>query len=109
MSTNHYYLDDPVNRDFIESVRKKLGGRLSGMYLYGSRARGESFLYSDYDYAIIVDRRDPWVEEQIINTATEILDRYEALISAQIFAKDEWLMEKNLPLGKNINKEGILV
>ncbi len=98
---------DPVIDEFALAVRKHLGSRVKSLYLYGSRARGDAWEGSDYDYAIIVDKRDRQLEETVLDAAYGILDQYEELISAQIFSEEEWALEKKSPLGLNILKEGI--
>ncbi len=47
------------------SLRDLYGGRLQGLYLYGSFARGEERPGSDQDVAMILDDYErPWVEIQ---------------------------------------------
>ena len=44
----------------------------------------------------------------ILDESTLILDQFDALISTQIFTENEWKLERKLPLGINILKEGIV-
>ena len=44
---------DKITRAFAARVRKKIGP--AKIILFGSRARGDYFLYSDYDFIIVSD------------------------------------------------------
>jgi hypothetical protein len=59
--------------------------------------------------AVVVSHRTRDVEERVLDAAVEILDRYDALVSAHVFTPAEWEIESQTPLGLNINKEGVLV
>jgi predicted nucleotidyltransferase len=100
---------DLVVSEYINQVRQKLGRRLKNIYLFGSHARGDVWEGSDYDYALIVDVRDRNLEEAILDVSTRLLDKFEVLVSTQIFTEQEWILEHKLPLGKNIIKEGIVL
>jgi len=107
MSKKYLISEDPVVSKYIDGIRHRLKSRLKNIYLFGSRARGEAWEGSDYDIALIVDDRDRKLEEIILDVSTLILDQFDALISTQIFTEDEWNLERKLPLGINILKEGI--
>jgi len=107
MSKKYLINEDPVVSKYIDGVQHRLKSRLKNVYLFGSRARGDAWEGSDYDIALIVDDRDRKLEEIILDVSTLILDQFDALISTQIFTEDEWSLEKKLPLGINILKEGI--
>ncbi len=48
---------------FASAVRVHYGPRLKGIYLYGSRARGDARPDSDVDIAVVLDRVDGlWAE-----------------------------------------------
>lgn len=100
-------LDDPIIIEFVKAVRKKLGSRLQRVILFGSHARGDSWEGSDYDFAVIIDNHDRDVDEYVLDAITEILDCYDALVSAQVFGEEEWFVERNFPLGINIIREGV--
>ncbi|MDZ7260945.1 MAG: nucleotidyltransferase domain-containing protein [candidate division KSB1 bacterium] len=109
MKRKYLPLRDPVVNEFVSAMRTMLGTRLKNLYLFGSHARGDAWEGSDYDYALVVDIRDPSVEELILDVSTRLLDQYDALVSAQIFDEAEWALESKLPLGRNILKEGIVL
>jgi antitoxin ChpS len=45
---------DRALRDFVSEVRRSYGSRLKGIYLFGSRARGDHTIESDADIAIVL-------------------------------------------------------
>lgn len=50
--------DDEVERAlglFAAAVRAAYGGRVAGLYLFGSRARGDHGPFSDADVAVVLD------------------------------------------------------
>lgn len=102
MLKRHLIKEDPVISKYIDEVRQKLKSRLKNVFLFGSRARGDAWEGSDYDIALIVDDRDRKLEEMILDVSTFLLDKFDVLISTQIFTEDEWILEKKLPLGINI-------
>jgi hypothetical protein len=42
-------------RSFADAVHRRSGDRLRGVYLFGSRARGDQKPFSDIDLAVVVD------------------------------------------------------
>jgi len=102
-------VDDPVVRDFAAAVRAKIGPHVQRIVLFGSRARGAAEEGSDYDMAVVVTHRDRDIEERVLDAAVEMLDRYDALVSAHIFTPEEWELVRLTPTGLNITREGVLI
>ena len=102
-------VNDPVIREFAKAVRAKIGTHVQRIVLFGSRARGAAEEGSDYDMAVVVTHRDRDIEERVLDAAVEMLDRYDALVSAHVFTPEEWEFERLTPLGLNISKEGVLI
>ena len=92
-----------------KSLREQFPERVRGVYVFGSRARGDHGEWSDFDVLIVVKERDPSIEEAIISCFVE-----EELRSGLIFTpiiKDEKAFESekrfNTPFYENLTKEGI--
>lgn len=107
MSKKYLITSDPVVSKYTDRVRDRLKSRLKNIYLFGSRARGNSWEGSDYDMALIVDKKDRDLEEKILDVSTSLLDQYDVLISTQVFTEYEWQLASKCSLGKNIIRKGI--
>ncbi len=100
---------DNITKIFTDNIKNKLKSHIKNIYLYGSRARGDFNKGSDYDFLIIVDKKDKYMEDFITDESVAILNDYEELISFIIFDQEEWDFKQYIPLGKNILREGIAV
>jgi predicted nucleotidyltransferase len=100
-------LSNPVLATFVRDLREALGAQLREVWLFGSRARGESNAESDYDVCVVVDANAEQAERVVSAESYEILDRYEDLISGPVYDREEWERSLNTPLGWNIRKEGV--
>jgi len=98
---------DPVIATLADGLNRHLGTHLCGLWLYGSRARGDARATSDYDVLIIVDEKTPAMRECILDLQVEILDRYEALVATLLRTETEWLDSHGSPLARNIAREGV--
>jgi len=86
-------------RQRISTVRK--------IILFGSRARGDAHEGSDYDFAVILDKKDKSAVSTVREVEVEFLDRYDTLSSSLVYDQQEWERRKNLPIGLNIEQEGV--
>jgi len=98
---------DKITQIFTNKIKEKLSNHLKNMYLYGSRARGDYTERSDYDFMIVVDKRDKNIVDIITDETVNMLNDYSELVSAIIYEEKEWEFKKYIPLGRNILKEGI--
>ena len=80
-------LRDPVLRRFRTAVGNAYGDRLERVVLFGSRARGDHQLDSDYDIAVFIKGEwDLWDELGVLaEITTDILSDTDAVISAKPF------------------------
>lgn len=90
-------------------LRKKFSDRITAVYAFGSKARGDYGEWSDFDVLIVVRDRDPFIENEIIDVFVD-----EELRSGLIFTpviKDARAFEHekdfSTPFYENILKEGI--
>jgi predicted nucleotidyltransferase len=100
---------DPIILEFATTVETKAGSELRQVILFGSRSRGEATQGSDYDYIVVVGKRRAELEEAVLDVAVDMLDRYGILVSPHIYSEVEWEEEKEMPLGINVLKEGVLL
>jgi uncharacterized protein len=61
-------LPDPVLARVAAEMQRLYGARLEGLYLFGSRARGDHRPDSDYDIAVVLDEiDDEWHETNMLS------------------------------------------
>lgn len=78
--------------------------------LFGSQARGDSSIYSDWDLLILLNQSNITFEQE-----TSIMDNYyelelleDIVISPLIYTKQEWETKyAKIPLHLNIEKDGV--
>ena len=92
-----------------ERVNSLVGSRLKGLYVFGSKARGDYDAESDVDLAILVDDLDKPMKRRIIDIVVEVETRYIVVISSLVLSWKEFshLLERERRLALDIEKEGI--
>ena len=93
---------------FSRSVRKRVTG-VKRVILFGSRARGDAREGSDYDFAVILQKKNSGSIKAVRGTEVAFLNRYDMLSSSIILDEPGWEMHKKLPIGINIQREGVLL
>lgn len=99
----------------LERIRRKLeatyGDRITAMYAFGSRARGDHDAWSDFDILIVVRDRTPALEAGVIGIIVD--EELEAGLNFTPVIKDlkAFDLEKrhHTPFYENVTREGILV
>jgi antitoxin ChpS len=84
---------DAALRAFSGAVHDKYGEKLAGVYLFGSRARGDHKPFSDVDLAVVIDDRDVGSlghRIDLSNLAYDVLLDTGAEIRPWVFGKQEW-------------------
>jgi predicted nucleotidyltransferase len=94
---------------FSEKIKKKFPHILKNLFLFGSRARGDFHIGSDYDFLIVLKRKDKTIIRQIKEIEVEFLNHYDILSSCLIYKENEWEKRKKFPIGMNILKEGLKI
>lgn len=100
---------DKVVHTFAQRVRELAGNKLLQLILYGSRARGDHNQHSDYDFLIVLSSEDIDLVDKIRDVEVEMLDSFNALVSALVLSNTGWQKRKTMPLGFNIQREGVAV
>jgi len=98
---------EDLTREYAELLRKKLGGRIRQIVLFGSRARGRAGRDSDYDVLVVVDRRTKEAREAVLDVDVEMMNRHNALFAPLLYGEQEWRKMQDFPLAWNIGREGI--
>ena len=100
-------ITDQIVQEFARELRQRLGNRIQQIILYGSRARGDYWEGSDFDFLILVTERDDGLRDKVLDIEVELLNRYDHLVSSQILTLTQWERERFSPWGRNIEKEGV--
>jgi len=96
-----------VGKEFARLVKNKLQSHLEKIILFGSHARGDFTEGSDYDILVIVDKKEKYIQDVILDSCVEIMDKYYELIGCIVCDQKEWELKKRFPIGLNILKEGV--
>jgi uncharacterized protein len=94
--------------ELSEVLRKRLGVRFRGLWLYGSQARGDAGPESDIDLLLVLaDPQRPALEiDRIVDILADFNLRYGVLLSVLPVA-EPWLQEGGGPFWRQVRAEGI--
>ncbi len=98
---------DPILQDFLQ----RIGGvrpQIRRLILFGSRARGDHRLDSDYDILVLVTCKDPALLDSLYDAVMDVLLDHGRLVSLKIFSESEFsrLLELKTPFTTRIAEEG---
>jgi predicted nucleotidyltransferase len=95
-------------KELKEGLVRIYGDRLKAVYLYGSYARGDYRKGSDVDVMILLsDYRNYWEElRRSTELASDISLEYDVTVSRLIMKEIQW-KESDMPVLRNIHKEGV--
>jgi uncharacterized protein len=94
---------------FSRRLRQRIGTNVRQVYLFGSRARGDYRDGSDYDFLILLDKKGPIQNNEVLENEVEFLNTFNELSACVVYDEKGWEWRKNSPLGINIQREGILL
>ena len=101
--------EDPIVMDFVKFIQTEIPSLVENVILYGSRARTDFTEYSDYDFLIVIKKKDKNIKEKIYELGYSIFDIYSKLVSCMVWDTSEWNRKKEFSLGRIIHKEGIVI
>lgn len=99
----------------VEAIKNKMAETIkinAVAILFGSRARGDNKIDSDWDILILVDlpgRISPFDMGKIIYPIYELGEELGIEINPLLYTMDEWKRRSFMPIYKNIEKEGIRI
>lgn len=94
---------------FKNNIINKFPG--SKLVLYGSKARGKGDEWSDIDILVLLNELSKSNEDLVYDIAYDIDLQFDLVISPLVESKSFWQspLAKEMPIHKNIQKEGIRV
>jgi predicted nucleotidyltransferase len=104
----------PAERELLGKCRDAVRAVVPGseLILYGSRARGDAGLESDYDLLILIDGPVDWkLEDQIRQRLYGIELESGAALSVSAYSRSAWCspLYRAMPFNQNVEKEGIIL
>ncbi len=99
--------DLELAKEYARRLRDRLGKNLVSVTLFGSRARGDARDGSDFDLIVRVKRRSENVRDVITDVDVEMMNEYDELFVGMLYDEGEWQLESKMPLGWNVDEEGV--
>lgn len=101
--------NDEILDVFLQEIRRQLGTHLKQVILFGSRARGDGVVDSDYDCLAVLDEVSPAVRDVIDETAGELLYQYNVVFSIFPISEEKHRQQTYNPFLMNVRREGIVL
>ena len=102
-------IEDEVVKSFTDALQEKISHNLKRVVLFGSRARKDHNKHSDYEFMVLLKQKNEENIELVFDVGYSILDKYNALVSCLIWDEEDYIFHKQLQIGKNIEKDGVLL
>lgn len=99
----------PVAIEYAQEVRNRLGPHVRQIILFGSQARSDATVRSDYDFVVVLDSLTRELEDLVSDAGGKMLLSKEELCAALVYDTTQWENVLGSPLGWNIEREGILL
>lgn len=98
--------DLEVAERLVRGLARRLGSRLLGATLFGSRARGMAWSGSDYDIFLLIDREDPAARRIVYDVA---YDYFPMDFNFHIYTPDrlEQALRIGSPVLRDVEREGV--
>ncbi|MEW6377988.1 MAG: nucleotidyltransferase domain-containing protein [bacterium] len=101
--------EESILRELKKELHGLAGNSLEGLFLYGSKARGDFSDQSDIDIMIIVRGLTRELKDKILTRIADLEFEYLTPLSAIVILKEDFdnLKKKERRLALDIEKEGI--
>lgn len=97
-----------IIKELRDGLQKIYNGRLKGLFLFGSYARGEEDSESDLDVLVVLDQCDNYGEEidRTSQLTADLSLKHRVSISRVFVPEHDWLTRQT-PFLKNVHDEAI--
>jgi len=101
--------EEKIVKELKQNLNELLGASLTGLFLFGSKARGDDDSRSDIDIAIIVRGLTRELKNDILTKVAEIEFQYLICLSTIVLSEEEFarLKKRERRLALDIEKEGV--
>lgn len=102
---------DRIVPEFVNAISDEVGERMKSITFFGSRVKRTHKPYSDYDFLVILDHKEPYIVEKIYDKALDFLLDYEVNISLKIYSEKDYIKKLSMgtPFIKEIERYGKVV
>jgi uncharacterized protein len=101
------------DREIIQKIRTAVKKTLpdSTVILFGSRARGNAAVDSDWDVLVLTEAVSPEIEERVFSALFDVELDENIIVNPLVLPRDEWNIKRyrNHPIHDTVEAEGILV
>ncbi len=105
MEMNH----DPLLKKLTENIKHSLGGNLKKILLFGSRARGDFHIDSDYDILILVENYHDDIRKKLSEIGGDFFYEYSLLFPMIAITEKRFQNDLYEPFLRNVRKESKIV
>jgi predicted nucleotidyltransferase len=95
--------------EYAKSLQQSLGHQLVGLWLFGSKARGDSDADSDIDLLVVLRNAQPEIRWYIWDLGSDVSLGYDILLNAHIIDAARWDDERRYrgTLWREIERDGV--
>lgn len=95
--------------EYLTRLIDRLNGRLVGMHLFGSKARGDFMPDSDLDLLIILKNDDWKTKDTVRFIAADVSLEYDVLINTHILSQARWekMARQQATLWQEVRRDGV--
>lgn len=92
-------------------ITEWVGENLAGLWLFGSKARGDDRPYSDIDLLLIVKEVSSKIQWEVYEIAADYSLEYDVLFNIHIIDRAEWEKRKRWQdtLWREVHQDGVLL
>ena len=108
--TNLTVFEDSTIQEFLRQIAP-VRSELDRLILFGSRARGDSKLGSDYDILVVMPEKDRQVIDALYDATMQVLYKTHRLISLKIYRKADFdrFAAMPTPFMRSVLHEGVRI
>jgi len=99
-------LPEEITGIVTERFKDTIAEDLVGVFLFGSRARGDATDGSDYDFLVVVKDGSAFPKGDVHGAAADLDLALQVVVSVIVKTESEWKREQALPLAREIRRHG---
>ena len=95
--------------EYLAQIYQRVSGRVQGVILFGSKARGDADTEADIDLLVLVDLETNELRTSLWRIAADVSLDFNIVLSPRVFGQARWAeaRQMGLPLYRAIMADGI--